>query len=112
MSARHGATWRSGYAAVCKTVYTSSILVVASINNIKALHSIFDLTQNAPVRGLALLKSSLFPGGNQAHHPDCTDKAHESARAIQRRSTGSPRQIAHLPYKPLPLVFRPLPIRL
>ena len=26
-----GATWRSGYAAVCKTVYTSSILVVASI---------------------------------------------------------------------------------
>ena len=25
-----GATWRSGYAAVCKTVYTSSILVVAS----------------------------------------------------------------------------------
>ena len=27
----HGATWRSGYAAVCKTVYTSSILVVASI---------------------------------------------------------------------------------
>ena len=27
-----GATWRSGYAAVCKTVYTSSILVVASSN--------------------------------------------------------------------------------
>jgi hypothetical protein len=26
-----GATWRSGYATVCKTVYTSSILVVASI---------------------------------------------------------------------------------
>src|SRR5437773_11613954 len=25
-----GATWRSGYATVCKTVYTSSILVVAS----------------------------------------------------------------------------------
>src|SRR5205807_9426993 len=30
-SAPDGATWRSGYAAVCKTVYTSSILVVASI---------------------------------------------------------------------------------
>src|SRR3569832_164542 len=29
----NGATWRSGYAAVCKTVYTSSILVVASIPN-------------------------------------------------------------------------------
>ena len=27
---RRGATWRSGYATVCKTVYTSSILVVAS----------------------------------------------------------------------------------
>ena len=26
------ATWRSGYATVCKTVYTSSILVVASIH--------------------------------------------------------------------------------
>ncbi len=34
MSAPNGATWRSGYAAVCKTVYTSSILVVASINPI------------------------------------------------------------------------------
>jgi hypothetical protein len=30
MSAPDGATWRSGYATVCKTVYTSSILVVAS----------------------------------------------------------------------------------
>src|SRR5438270_3644033 len=33
MSSRHGATWRSGYATVCKTVYTSSILVVASISH-------------------------------------------------------------------------------
>jgi hypothetical protein len=32
MSAPNGATWRSGYATVCKTVYTSSILVVASNN--------------------------------------------------------------------------------
>ncbi len=32
MSSPDGATWRSGYATVCKTVYTSSILVVASIN--------------------------------------------------------------------------------
>jgi hypothetical protein len=30
MSSPDGATWRSGYATVCKTVYTSSILVVAS----------------------------------------------------------------------------------
>lgn len=37
MSARDGATWRSGYAAVCKTVYTSSILVVASIHTIRHL---------------------------------------------------------------------------
>ena len=37
MSSPQGATWRSGYATVCKTVYTSSILVVASINIINAL---------------------------------------------------------------------------
>ena len=37
MSAPHEATWRSGYATVCKTVYTSSILVVASIYKIKHL---------------------------------------------------------------------------
>ena len=30
-----GATWRSGYATVCKTVYTSSILVVASIQHLE-----------------------------------------------------------------------------
>ena len=34
----HEATWRSGYATVCKTVYTSSILVVASTNDIKYLN--------------------------------------------------------------------------
>src|SRR5471032_827478 len=34
----HGATWRSGYATVCKTVYTSSILVVASTNDNNCLH--------------------------------------------------------------------------
>jgi hypothetical protein len=41
-SAPGGATWRSGYAAVCKTVYTSSILVVASnhpIDFTKLFHS-------------------------------------------------------------------------
>ena len=32
-----GATWESGYSAVCKTVYTSSILVVASIKIINSL---------------------------------------------------------------------------
>jgi hypothetical protein len=37
MSSAHGATWRSGYATVCKTVYTSSILVVASTPDIKHL---------------------------------------------------------------------------
>ena len=36
MSSPNGATWRSGYATVCKTVYTSSILVVAS-NKFKGL---------------------------------------------------------------------------
>jgi hypothetical protein len=48
----HGATWRSGYATVCKTVYTSSILVVASIlsiicsqflrNNINLVRGIYE----------------------------------------------------------------------
>jgi hypothetical protein len=37
MSSAHEATWRSGYATVCKTVYTSSILVVASTFKIKGL---------------------------------------------------------------------------
>jgi hypothetical protein len=36
MSSPDEATWRSGYATVCKTVYTSSILVVAS-NKIRGL---------------------------------------------------------------------------
>src|ERR1700694_4980874 len=38
MSSTDEATWRSGYATVCKTVYTSSILVVAS-SKIKGLTS-------------------------------------------------------------------------
>jgi succinate dehydrogenase hydrophobic anchor subunit len=42
MSAPDGATWRSGYATVCKTVYTSSILVVASIHIINGLHQIYE----------------------------------------------------------------------
>jgi hypothetical protein len=40
MSSPDEATWRSGYATVCKTVYTSSILVVASINKINCLRGI------------------------------------------------------------------------
>jgi hypothetical protein len=34
---RRGATWRSGYATVCKTVYSGSIPDVASINKINDL---------------------------------------------------------------------------
>lgn len=41
MSSPDEATWRSGYATVCKTVYTSSILVVASINIIRLLRRVF-----------------------------------------------------------------------
>jgi hypothetical protein len=37
-----GATWRSGYATVCKTVYTSSILVVASTHTINGLRPIYE----------------------------------------------------------------------
>lgn len=39
MSAAQGATWRSGDATVCKTVYTGSIPVVASIHLINDLRS-------------------------------------------------------------------------
>ncbi len=42
MSSADGATWRSGYATVCKTVYTSSILVVASTPDIKHLDQFLD----------------------------------------------------------------------
>ena len=50
-----GATWRSGYATVCKTVYTSSILVVAS-NNFKYLG-----------HGLKSIATGLPPAGWQIH---------------------------------------------
>ena len=47
MSAPDGATWRSGYATVCKTVYTSSILVVASIHIINGLGRLYERPQEA-----------------------------------------------------------------
>ena len=37
-----GATWRSGYATVCKTVYSGSIPDVASINKINDLRSMLE----------------------------------------------------------------------
>ena len=43
----NGATWRSGYATVCKTVYTSSILVVASIHIINGLRQLYERPQEA-----------------------------------------------------------------
>ena len=45
-----GATWRSGYAAVCKTVYTSSILVVASSFQIKRLGGFLEVVPVAHKR--------------------------------------------------------------
>ena len=47
MSSPDGATWRSGYATVCKTVYTSSILVVASIHIINDLRLIYERPDEA-----------------------------------------------------------------
>jgi hypothetical protein len=41
MSASDGATWRSGYAAVCKTVYSGSIPDVASIPSLEIPHMNF-----------------------------------------------------------------------
>src|SRR5712664_3604152 len=42
MSSPHGATWRSGYATVCKTVYSGSIPDVASINIISDLSRLLE----------------------------------------------------------------------
>ena len=39
---RRGATWRSGYATVCKTVYSGSIPDVASINMINDLRGLLE----------------------------------------------------------------------
>lgn len=51
MSSPDEATWRSGYATVCKTVYTSSILVVASINIIRLLCGFYGkMLQSVPRR--------------------------------------------------------------
>ncbi len=43
MSSPHGATWRSGYATVCKTVYSGSIPDVASTFEINGLGSRFSI---------------------------------------------------------------------
>ena len=71
MSAPDGATWRSGYATVCKTVYTSSILVVASIHIINGLSRLYERPDEvqADVRLKPLLDSgaqhaAYQPSGN------------------------------------------------
>ena len=53
-----GATWRSGYAAVCKTVYTSSILVVASIHIINGLAGLCERPQELAQQ------AAFHPSGN------------------------------------------------
>jgi hypothetical protein len=60
MSAPRGATWRSGYATVCKTVYTSSILVVASIHIINDLDRLYK-TAAGPASGQ---QTAYQPSGN------------------------------------------------
>jgi hypothetical protein len=62
------ATWRSGYATVCKTVYTSSILVVASINIIKWLDNIVE----------NLILTLFFDGDPKGTH--CSGMRSKSAR--------------------------------
>src|SRR5206468_5908603 len=57
MSAPDGATWRSGYATVCKTVYTSSILVVASIHRLDIAY--LKYSRVVPLRNfIAMVKST------------------------------------------------------
>ena len=47
MSAPDGATWRSGYATVCKTVHSGSIPDVASIHIINGLGRLYEKPRQA-----------------------------------------------------------------
>jgi hypothetical protein len=47
MSAPDGATWRSGYATVCKTVHSGSIPDVASIRIINGLDGLYEKPRQA-----------------------------------------------------------------
>ena len=58
----HGATWRSGYATVCKTVYTSSILVVASTLNLWRFRQIGTATGRAARRFWPFQRVRFPPG--------------------------------------------------
>jgi hypothetical protein len=60
-----GATWRSGYAPVCKTVYTSSILVVASINTISGLRRAFE----RPIGGVPYQQAAFRVSRPRTSHP-------------------------------------------
>ncbi len=61
MSSPHGATWESGYSAVCKTVYSGSIPDVASIFEINGLGPPFQHWFSG--RGMA----SRTPRGNRPY---------------------------------------------
>ena len=63
MSSPHGATWRSGYATVCKTVYSGSIPDVASTFKINDLDRIREAGSRATnsttnTAGFRMAKSS------------------------------------------------------
>jgi hypothetical protein len=47
MSAPDGATWRSGYATVCKTVHSGSIPDVASIHIFNGLDRLYEKPRQA-----------------------------------------------------------------
>ena len=70
MSSPHGATWRSGYATVCKTVYTSSILVVAS-TPYQALRPVFGRVALSTIghRNPAETMPPVVRHGRQYQHP-------------------------------------------
>ena len=77
------ATWRSGYAAVCKTVYTSSILVVAS-----TLNSLIQV--NIVWRGIGIPRCWAPDAGFIA--PQAATTASRPSRAQQIISVGCHRQ--------------------
>ena len=85
-----GATWRSGYAAVCKTVYTSSILVVASIHIINGLAGLYERPQQLFSRRRASL-----PGTGSAARPARGGCHWQRAAAADEAAMSGPKYPPH-----------------
>jgi hypothetical protein len=103
MSSPHGATWRSGYATVCKTVYSGSIPDVASTFKINDLGEISKAPSRAkntstdPARTPPPARSAVRPcvqgGGRQVRGTRSRDAIYgvpdqHIARGLRTASSG------------------------